>query len=544
MSRAAGKGALPWILLAVLITGSGAMLLSLTSGFTFISDEWDLVLLRPGWNPETVLRPFHEHIIIGPAFIFKLLQSLFGMDTPRPMQLAAIATFLGTGVLFFIWLRRRTGDWAALIGTAIILFLGAAFEDLLWAFQIGYFGSLAFGLGALIALDRDDHRGDLWAAVLLVFSISFSSLGIPFAIGAAVEWLMNPRDRRRRWFIPAAPFIFYALWWLGWGHTAESAVSLSNIPDLPKYVFDAASAAMTSMMGLATGDGSEPDQPHLIWGRIALLALVGLSVWRLIRLGRIPRGVAVAGAIALGFFVLAALGHNDLRPPTASRYQLPSALFILLFCGELLRGVKIPVPALGVAALVVLVTSISGVNLMKDQRDTRWEPSAVANKVSLGAITVAGDAARPDYELKLVSVTVPVQRFNDEVADSGSPGFSDEEIATMDPAYRGLADQTLIDALGLQPSGDDPGQPAGPCLSRKVAAGIPVQVNPSVTPVRIINRENRILGVSLARFTDPPGLPLGSILPESRAWLNLPLDNSSRPWQLTLDGRGTVRTCG
>lgn len=543
MEGTANKAALPWILLGVLMAGSAILILSQTSGFTFIADEWDLVLLRPGWSPDTLLDPFHEHIIIAPALIFKVLQAMFGIGSPRPMQIASTATFVATGLLLFVWLRLRVGDWGALIGAAIVLFLGAAFEDLLWAFQIGYFGSLACGIGALIALDREDRKGDIAAAILLVASISFSSLGIPFALGAVTEWLMNPRERGRRWFVPAAPIVFYALWWLGWGHEAESAVSLSNVPDLPKYVFDAASAAMTSMLGLATGDGSEPDQPHLIWGRLALVVLIGLAAWRLIRLGKVPRGVAVTATIALAFFALAALGHNDLRPPTSSRYQLPAVILILLFCGELLRGMKIPGYAFLAATVVVAVTSFSGVGLMRDQARDRWKPSAISNQVTLGAIAIAGDAARPNFVLNLSSVSVPIARFQDEVASSGSPGYSDAELARMDAAYRGLADQTLIDTEGLILSGTGPALTGSGCQTTTPKTGGAVAVFPSENPVLIINRENTDLEVSLARFGDPPGSPIGSIDPGSRAWLTLPPDDSTRPWQISLGGRGAVRVC-
>jgi len=535
---------LPWILLGILMAGSAALIWSLTAGFTFVSDEWDLLLLRPGWSPDTLLEPFHEHIIIAPALVFKLLEEIFGLGSPRPMQVAAIGTFLATGLLLFIWMRPRVGDWAALIGAAIVLFLGAAFEDLLWAFQIGYFGSLACGIGALIALDRDDRRGDIAAAVLLVASLTFSSLGIPFALGALVEWLLNPRERPRRWFVPAAPLAFYALWWLGWGHDAESAVQLSNVPHLPKYVFDIASAGMTSMLGLATGDGSEPDQPHLIWGRLLLIALVAAAAWRLFRLGRVPRGVAVTAAVAFAFFALAALGQNELRPPTSSRYQLPSVVLILLVAAELLRGIRIPAPVLGAAAAVVVATSIGGVHLMKDQADARWKPSAVSNKISLGAIALAGDGAKPDFVLNLVSVDVPVDRFLDQVESSGSPGYSESELSGLDPAGRSQADQALFTAEGTELVGVDPGRANGECVTRKARAGVPVEVANTRAQLKIISATDSILQVGIARFADAPGIPVGSIYPRSYAWLTLPDDDVTLPWKITLGGPGSIRICG
>ena len=81
------------------------------------------------------------------------------MDSARPFQVAAIATFLTSVALLYAWLRERTGELAALGGAALVLFLGAAWEDLLWAFQIGYFGSMAAGIGMLLALRRESPRG-------------------------------------------------------------------------------------------------------------------------------------------------------------------------------------------------------------------------------------------------------------------------------------------------------------------------------------------------------------------------------------------------
>jgi hypothetical protein len=164
--------------------------------------------------------------------------------------------------------------------------------------------------------------------------------------------------------------------------------------------------------------------------------------------------------------------------------------------------------------------------------------------VTIGAIAIAGEAARDDFELQLSSVTVPIERFLDEVASSGSPGYSADEISELDAPYRGLADQTLVDVEGLLLSGLRPGPPAGDCSQMLVGPGNPVSVNPSADPVRIVNRENSVLAVSLARFGEPPGVPIGSIYPRSRAWLTLPLDGSSLPWQVTLGGRGIIRTCG
>lgn len=524
------------MVLAALMLGSAVMLLSLTSAINFVTDEWNLLFLRPGWGPASFLEPFHEHIIIAPAFLYKVLQTILGMDSNRPYQVLAILGFLAVGLLLFVWMRRRTGDWAALIGVAIILFLGAAFEDLLWAFQIGYYGSLACGLGALIALDRDDRKGDIAASILLVGSLTFSSLGMPFVAGAVAEWLLNPRDRRRRWFVPGAAIIFYALWWLGWGHEAESAVSLSNLTDVPRFSFEAAAAGVTSMLGLATGDGSEAVQPHLVWGRIGLVVLLVLSAWRLRRLGRIPPGVLVAGSIALAFFVLAALGQNEARLPTSSRYQLPGVLFLLLFFAEILRGVKLRTPLLILASLAVVVTSAMGINLMKDQAEGRWEPATVWTATYLGVVAEAGEAVDPATVINLgPGSEIPVDRFLDEVEASGNPGFTVKEIEAEEDWVRAYADETLVNLTGIQLIGIEPEGPAfANCSSHPAGTVVPLREDDGLVEIR--SEGDAELGVSLSRFGDPPGRMVGSTFAGSMGWLDLPEISEGPPWKVTADG--------
>ena len=60
----------------------------------------------------------------------------------------------------------------------------------------------------------------------------------------------------------------------------------------------------------------------------------------------------------------------------------------------------------------------------------------------------------------------------------------------------------------------------------------------------ITNSGRTDLTIFLGRFSDSPILPLGSILPGSSAWLEVPFDNSSRPWKMALDGTGTATVCG
>ena len=179
------EGGLPAALFALAAFASGVLLVILGSRIGFSLDHWDVLLHRRGLSPDAILDPTNEHPVIAPMVLFKAIVEVFGMDSLTPFQLASTVTFLASVALLLLYLRRRVGDWVALAATLPILFLGAAADDLLLAFQIGFFGSTALGLATLLALEREDRGGDVLACALLVGSLCFSSVGIPFAIGAA-----------------------------------------------------------------------------------------------------------------------------------------------------------------------------------------------------------------------------------------------------------------------------------------------------------------------------------------------------------------------
>ncbi len=214
--------------LAVAVAVSGVWLFSLDSQLTFIADDWMLLVKRQGWGASYFLKPFHGNIVVAPALVYKLMREIFGMGSATPYYVAAILSFLSSAVLLFVYLRRRVGAWLALIAAVLVLFLGAAFEDLLFAFQIGYFGSVAAGLGMLIALDREDDHGDRLACLLLVASLAFSSVGLAFAAGALLDLLAGRRPSARRAYFALAPIALYCLWWIGWGHTAQNQSALTT----------------------------------------------------------------------------------------------------------------------------------------------------------------------------------------------------------------------------------------------------------------------------------------------------------------------------
>jgi hypothetical protein len=244
---AASRG--PLAGLAIAVAASAALLLVLGSNLTFFREDWELLITRQDWTTDSFLRPFLEHIVLAPTGIYKLLVAVFGIESALPFRVVSTAAFSLSVVLLFFWLRRRVGGWPALLGAVAIAFLGAAYEDLLWPFQIGYFGSVAAGLGMLLVLDRDDRRGDALACALLVVSLSFSSLGIAFAAGALADVVLGGRPRARRLPLVLVPLVLFALWWAVWGQQADSALSAANLVEAPRYVFEAIGAGVAARPG-------------------------------------------------------------------------------------------------------------------------------------------------------------------------------------------------------------------------------------------------------------------------------------------------------
>ncbi len=530
--------------LAVATIAAAIWLISLDSHLTFIADDWELLVKRQGWGADYFFDPYHENIVVGPAILYKLLLLVFGMGSALPFYFVSIGLFLSSAVLLFVLLRRRVGDWPALVAAVLVLFLGAAFENLLWAFQMGYFGSMVAGLGMLLALEREDERGDALACALLAVSLAFSSLGLTFVVGAAVEIATGRRPRPRRAYVALLPFALYALWWAGWGHTAESNFSAGNIANLPEFVYNAAAAGIVSLLGLATGDGSEPDQPHLIWGQLLLIPLIAGVGWRVYRDRGVSRGLAIALALGVFFWISAALVQNADRLPTSSRYQYGSAIFLLLIAAEALRGLRIPRVAVAIAAAVAVFSLSGGIPLAEREHEERWRPAGESLRSTLAAVDIAGESVEPGYRIAFAPTPVATAaRYFDARADYGTPAYSESELETRPKAEKEGADLTLALALGLALRDPAPGERTIACESLQASAEGGTGITLLHGGFTLANETAADVEVMLSRFAEDFPVSFGALPAGAKTALSIPLDGSERPWNLGLRGEGPVRLC-
>jgi hypothetical protein len=558
-----GRGAAPvWLLLAGAMSVSAALLLVWGSKLTFLLDDWEFLLYRPGFTAHSILSPHGEHISIAPVLIYKGLLETAGMTSSTPYLAVSVALFLASALLLFIYLRRRVDPRLAVLATAIVLFLGPAFDDLLWDFQMGFNGSLACGLAALLMLERGDRRGDVAACALLSLGMTFSSLELPFLVAACVDLLLRP-DRLRRLYVVGVPALLYAAWWVGWGHEADTAISLHNAAATPQFVLDAASAALASLFGLVEF-GQGPGPGGLDWGRPLLLVALGLGAWRVHRMGRLPRELWIVLALAAAFWVLAGLNEKPGRGPTESRYLLPGVVFVLMIAAELLRGVRLSGAAIAVSYVVGAAVVIANVQVLRDA-DIAYRNTSALIRADLGALEIARDrivvpVTLDEQVADTAYVPVSSSAFLRVADEHGSPAYSPAEIAAAPEPARVAADKVLARALGVsfapvrtspRPSGPPP-TVVGPPGSRARAVGSCINVDPpgailSLPPggasVQASPRSGVV--VALRRFASASFPIAAAPLGRGQAGaVRIPTDRAGTPWELALRSRGPTTVCG
>ena len=131
------------IVLSALLSAGAFVIYFVGRGLNFFYDEWDFILGRRGNSIDSFLESHGGHLVVVPVLIYKTLFAIVGLEHYGPYRLTDLALHLLCVILLFVLVRRRVGGAVAVIAAASLLFLGGAWQDLLWAFQITYLGSIA-----------------------------------------------------------------------------------------------------------------------------------------------------------------------------------------------------------------------------------------------------------------------------------------------------------------------------------------------------------------------------------------------------------------
>lgn len=538
-------------LVVVAMAAAGVLIVVLGSKLSFFLDDWVFILYRRDFSLDSFLTPDNEHLVAGAVLLWKLMLSGFGMGSALPYRVVSTAMFLLGDWFLFVWIRRRLGSWPALFATVPMLFLGAAFEDLLWFASITFIGSLTCGLGMLVALDRRDRVGDGIACAWLIGSMLFSSLWVPFAVGTALDIGLRRTDRdwRRRAYVVLVPLALYVLWWLGWGNNGESSITLHNIGETPLFVLNSFGAALAALLGLATPVEGSVAPGGLDWGRPLAVVLGGLAVWRAYGMKQIPRSFWVVLAIGLSFWILGGFDVKPGRVAWASRYQLPGAVFVLLVATELLRGVRLSRRLLAPAAAVVLAVVVSNVLFLHEAYKSYLYTSQLI-RGNLTAMEIARNTVDPGFYLEEEFADtgydhIDAGSYFSAVDAFGSPAYTIAELQASPEPARFAADKVLLNALRVQLKPiPRSAVPSEGCST--VDASQLFEVPPG--GVAIAAGAQPVTDVKMTRFATPgenAPLPVdfqAEVGAGEATRLAIPRDLASVPWKLQLEG-GPATVC-
>jgi hypothetical protein len=522
------------VALAALLLAAALLLLYAGRRLTFFYDEWAFILGRRGGALHTYLDPHNGHFSLFPVAVYKLLFATVGLRHYTPYRLVGIVLHVLCATLLYVLARRRLGPAQALVPTALLLFMGTAFQDLLWPFQIGFLGSVAGGLGALALLEGEGRRTDMAAAALLVWSVSSSGAGVAFVVACAVALLA--RGTWRRLWIVGVPAGVFLVWYLGWGSSEH--VTTDAVVAAPQYVANAAAGAVAGIAGFR----------DLSWGPpLAVALLAGLAVaWRRRGLAQPTPMLLAAAAGALTFWGLSALIRSDSPDPAASRYLYIGAVFIFLIAAEAGAAARIRGTWQILAALVVGGALIGNLGVLRaGERGMRGADNSV--RAALGAVEIAAPVVSPGFAPSpRLAPQVAAGPYLAAVHDLGSPALTVPELERAPGSMQMTADQTLVlgERLGAAHAGAGSTSSCAHALPLTRNAPAQLSANPGTT-VTIAVPAGHIATAEVRRFAAAfQPAPLALIRGGTAAAIAFPADRAPQvAWHLRLLSSAPLAVC-
>jgi predicted lipoprotein with Yx(FWY)xxD motif len=488
----------------------------------FTLDEWDFLAGRNAGSITDLFRPHNEHWSTIPILVYRALFHLFGLRTYLPYQLIVVLLDLTAAALLRTVMRRAgVSPWVATAAASLFVLFGAGFQDMIWAFQIGFVGSLVLGLTHMLLADHDGpiDRRDYLGLLAGLAGLMCSAIAIPMTIAVGLATLL-----RRGWGVALLHTLplaaCYAIWWFGIGRSYYHPHGIpGGLSGLARFVWLGIRSSFESM-GQLPGAGIA----------LGALLVIGLWVawaradWRMLRTRAAVPGALLLGGIA--FYVIAATGQGafDFGTGFASRSR-----YLQIFTAMALPAIAVAADALArrwrfllPVALVLLVLGIPG-NLWDLAHTTGiWSPTTQAEYrhavLTLPNVPVANEVPRSIRTADLKNLFTPAPPPQDvtlgwllDQKAAGrlpSPGPLDPRWAA--DASMSLAIQQSNPPLGFGAAGTPGPSPASP--GSQSTSGSPGVSTPS-TPL-----------VSIAKNTKD-----GPILVDSRGMTLYTLASGIRP---------------
>jgi hypothetical protein len=397
----------------------------------FFADEWDFLAGRTAGDLGDLFRPHNTHWSTLPILAYRLLWWMVGLRSYLPYVALLVLLHVAAAALLRVVMRRAgVGPWIATAAASAFALFGAGYQNIIWAFQIGFTGALVFGLTHLLLADHDGpvDRRDWLGCLAGLAALVCSGIGVTMVVVVGVATLI-----RRGWRIAAFHVVplalVYIVWWISIGNEPQETAAFSPL-ELARFVRNGVQAVFDAL-GQLTGVGLA----------LGVLLVVGLVLaWVPLDGAELRRRAAAPGALLLGLFVFLLssgawrVGFLGPESAGASRYLHPGAALVL--------------PALAVAADAVV---------------RRWRPLMPVVLLVLvvgvpGNVRVLADytqdqkqSQRAYRKMLLALPRIPAAREVPRTVRPDTSGFDSRKHVTIGWLLDGVASGRIPDAGHISP---------------------------------------------------------------------------------------------
>ena len=349
----------------------------------FFFDEWGFLAERSVTiGSQGLFEPHNEHWSTTPLLLYGLVFRLFGMTSYLPyMSLVVVAHLAVVHVVWRIAVRSEVNPWMATAFCAAFLPFGPGADNLLWAFQVGFVGSVATGLAAILVQDRRRLSSRRLKAGwgMSVFALTFSGVSVPLvAASALVAWMR--RGFRALLVAASVPAMVYLVWLLSVGAGGLGAVPVTEdtLRSSPAFLVN----GLNAVLSLGTGTP--------LAGLVPIAVSAGALIVRRRRGGN-PAHVAIAAGIGeLLLLIMFALGRSGLGVEAAGalRYvYIGAALLLPLMLIGLSELARRRAVVVGISFLLALAWGINNARLLLLSADLEAERERSVREQLIAAAT-------------------------------------------------------------------------------------------------------------------------------------------------------------
>lgn len=528
--------------LAVAMVAAAVLALVEGRGMSFTPDEWSWVIASPGMDIKTAFLTSTGHLQLVPRVLYKSILEVDGTNYFWFRVLTVLALILMAS-LFYRYLCRRVGPMVAVVPSVLMLFFGSDALHLIRGNGFTILFSIACGIGALLALERSDRKGDILACALLIMGLATYTDALPFVVGAAVFVVLD-RQWKRLW-VPAIPVLLYGIWkyWLSTAGPDEWGGSLytENIVKIPVWIFDALSAILSAITGFGYGLSSTtvsgPDD--IIGPALAVLAIAA-TLWRLSR-GSVPKGFWVTLSMGVTLWSIQCLASDPafpgFRTAESTRYLFPGAIVVFMIAAELLAGKSWSKPAYGAFVALALFGLASNVHQIFEYSD-QYQGESTEQRRVVTAESIFLDESNgsrvPEPTGPVIGADILELNQSMAVRPYGGINLSTRTMLELPESDRAKTDQQLASSFGLELV---PVATSG-SLCRAVLRSPDGTYESGLPSGQVLLEANHPGRVSLGRFAETDPVDLGMLdAGESRS-LTTAETLVDVPWRVSFTGPG------